>query len=143
MSEVSNPVILRECGSKDVNFILHSWLRTYKHRSDFAKMIRNDIFFKWHREIILNILKRSKTLVACYPEMDDLILRYLVYEKNDPLSIIHFTYVKLGYRKLGIAHSLINQSEIDLNQTLYTHKTYDGEEILKKYPKLIYDPYRI
>jgi hypothetical protein len=144
MSTTSTPFKVRPAYLEDVPFIFATWLRSYRHSSTFAKKISNEIYYSRHHLVIDLILKRegSKVLVA-HPEEDpDIILGYVVTEvQADGAEVVHYTYVKKSFRRMGIAEGL--WKELDKSKDYaFTHYTTDAEWLTKKY-NLTYDPYRI
>lgn len=138
---------VREFLQPDADFIYSSWLNSYKNDSSFARKIARSVFFKWHKKIVELILNRptTKVMIACFEETPEVILGYLVYERQTDLPVVHFAYVKKDYRQQGIANTLLKSQNLDLNQCLFSHWTdsiYDFK-FKEKYPKMMYDPYRI
>jgi ribosomal protein S18 acetylase RimI-like enzyme len=126
---------------EDLNFIFATWLRSYRHASQFARKISNEIFYSRHHLVIDLILKRngSKVLVAHPKGEPDVILGYVVTETQpDGANVLHYSYVKKSFRQMGIAKALWK----DMNSTVFTHHTADADWIAKKF-NLVYDPYRI
>src|ERR1700677_4935251 len=141
---ISMPIEIRPAYLEDIPFIFATWLRSYRHSSTFAKKISNDIYYLRHHLVIDLILKRegSKVLVVHPQGEPDVILGYVVTEKQpDGAEVVHYTYVKKSFRRMGIAETL--WKELDKNKSYtFTHYTTDAEWLNKKY-NLIYDPYRI
>ena len=134
----------RSLTENDKPFIFSSWLKHYKNRSYFAKRIRNSIFYKWHHIIIENILDRPATVVmVAHPEGEpDVILGFIVGEVVPENSVVHFVYVKPAFKRMGIAKHLFKKSKLDQAE-FFTHWTFDCDELLRKLPNIVYDPYRI
>lgn len=134
---------IRAVKETDREFIFASWLKNYKGTSEFAKRIKNDIYFNWHHKIIENIIRRPTTqiMVATLPEEEDVILGYIVYEPAIP--VIHYCLVKNEWQKLGIAKALLKFAKIE-SPVFFTHWTNPMNSLIhKRTIRLIYDPYRI
>jgi predicted GNAT family acetyltransferase len=131
--------------STDEAFVYSTWLRNYKHSSYFAKRIRPVTFFAGHHNIASHILKKEsvKVFVACPKDDIETILGYLVCEPDSDKQIIHFVFVKDAFRGLGVARALVEASQIDINKIHFTHWTYPVDEFIRKYPDIIYDPYKL
>lgn len=99
---------IRESGEKDNSFIINSWLKSIRETYPFTQ-ICNDIFYSNHEKKIHQILEQSSTLVAVNCEDPDHIFGYIVYQQP---AVIHYLYVKQPFRKLKIASSLIEASQI-------------------------------
>lgn len=130
---------------EDIPFIFATWLRSYRHSSNFARKISNDIFYKRHHMVIDLILKRTgSTVLVAHPIGEpDVILGYLVSETQniDALPVVHYTYVKRSFRQMGIAKAL--WKGLEDTPVIATHYTVDMDWLSKKHPKIMYDPYRI
>ena len=129
----------------DLEFIMKSWLHTYKYTSNFAKRIKHSIYYKWHHMVVTNILNRpnTKTYVAALKEDDDVIFGFLTTERMNEEQVIHFIYIKKDFRHMGLFRLLLEASNLDLDNAIFTHWTYSMDELTKKHQGLTYDPYRI
>jgi GNAT superfamily N-acetyltransferase len=116
----------------DRNFILNSWLKSYKD-SMVCKEIPSEIYYETQRELVSKVLDGAQVLVACSPESDKQIFGYIAYEHP---GLIHYIYVKFPYRKFGIGTSLMEQSEV-VAPYISTHLPRKH----KKAPEVIYNPY--
>lgn len=130
----------RPATAQDINFIFNSWLKSYRN-SDFAKKIPNDVYFSEHKEKITAILTNSTVLVACNPDTPSQIFGYLVMSQ-EPVTVLHYVYVKYPYRKLGIARRMVEDlnPQVGKKLTLCSHANYYWPEISAKF-KLVYNPY--
>lgn len=140
------PIVIREAKPQDVRFILSTWLNHFKNHSYFAKRITNGVYYPWHEKIAKRILGKPQTniLMATLPGDPEVLLAFLVYERSeiDP-PIIHFAFVKETWRKMGIAKELIMHSKINLHESIFTHWTYDADQLVKKFHGMIYNPYKL
>lgn len=137
---------IRSIEMADYNFIFNSWLKCYKNNSYFAKRIRNNVFFKYHHQVVERILDRASTRVLMAVSILDpnVVYGYLVTEKfDDNKDILHFTYIKEAFRKFGIGKELIKASGINPNEAIISHWTFDIDELSKKFPNMSYCPYLI
>lgn len=144
MISTTADIEVRDAFLEDISFIFATWLRSYRHSSSFAKKISNEIYYARHHLVIDLILKRdnSKVLVAHPKDEPDVILGYVVTEKQpDGANVVHYTYVKKSFRKMGVAQALWNGLNEKENYII-THYTTDADWLTKKY-NLTYDPYRI
>lgn len=128
--------------SQDKAFIYSTWLKNYKHSSYFAKRIRPVTYFKGHHIVIDHLLKKPSTnvIIACPKGDQETILGYLAYEILEK-PVVHFTFIKDAFRKMGIARALFEAAAIDPNKICFTHWTHPVDELIQKYPDMIYDPY--
>lgn len=159
MSVISSDVIeVRKYNpSLDKDYIYSTWLMQCKH-SYFAKRIKYPIYFKEHQKIIDHLMSKPsvKILIASPKNEADIISGYLAYEQKEEYPVVHFVYVKSIFRKLGIAKLLLKEANININSIRFTHFTYPqidhrtgkeyenaytADDLIKKYPDMIYNPY--
>ena len=143
MSHVTAGTELRAANRDDINFILATWLKSFRG-SDVSRGIPSEILFSEHQNLIKNILLNSTVTMLVSSEDSTQILGYIVHDIN--LPIVHYIYVKYPYRKLGLARHLFNNfynDRFELNQHIHcTHRTnYSRWGDLKDKYKLVYNPY--
>lgn len=131
---------------KDINFLLSTWLQSYRS-SDFANAIANDDYFPNHQILIMSILghENNAVTVVCDPEEQDQIIGYIVFNTKAP--IVYYCYVKHAFRKLGIAAWMFNsvregQGTSPGGMTTCTHKCRRWPAMSKKF-NLAYNPYLV
>jgi len=128
---------VRPAKLQDLPLIFSTWLRSYRHSSQFAKKLSNDVFFKWHHKVIERFIERGGQILIAHATGDsEVILGYLCYEP----SIVQYAYVKRAFRKMGIAKQLVEIAKISPKDQ-FTHWTTDTNWIIKKLPELTYNPY--
>ena len=127
----------------DEGFIFDSWLKSYKFMSQFAKNIPSETYYPSHRQIITGIIARPTTeVLIAHPEDDaDVILGYMVKERVS-VHVIHYVFIKEGFRRMGIAKRLMEHGEIAPSFT-FTHWTYAMNALVFKIPQIKYNPYLI
>lgn len=130
--------------STDQAFVYSTWLRNYKHSSYFAKRIKPVIFFAGHHNIVSHLLKKPemRVFVACPKDDLDTILGYLACEPGAK-PVVHFIFVKEAFRNMGVARSLFAKAIIEPNKMAFTHWTLPVDELIRKWPEMIYDPYKM
>lgn len=117
----------------DTNFILKSWLTTFKNTGPAVSRMLDQEYFDVYQKIVKNILNYATTTICCDSEEPDVIWGYIVYSDQ----AIHYVYTKETFRNLGVATHLISKTDLDH----YTHYTHGVRHLLKKYPQLIYNPF--
>lgn len=120
----------------DKSFIMATWLKGLRYGCEIFKEIPSDIYFKNYHRILESILTNPETeiRVACLKDDRDVILGYSVSKDN----ALHFIFVKSEWRQIGIAKSLVSP-KIDT----VTHLTKVGSSILKKHPKIVFNPFAL
>lgn len=97
---------IRDAQGTDLNCILDTFMESFFNDSQLANSCRVSIFKKNFRKVIDHILSRSTIQIACFPEDPNTILGYIVYEPG----IVHYTFVKMAFRRFGIATQLLNHA---------------------------------
>ncbi len=130
--------------SEDKAFVYSTWLRNYKHSSYFAKRIRPVVFFAGHHALLDHLFNKPEIMcaIACSPEDPGQIFGYLAYQLR-PKPILHFIFVKDDFRKMGVARTLIKSTGIDVASATFTHWTYPVDDIIRRFPEMIYSPYEM
>jgi RimJ/RimL family protein N-acetyltransferase len=128
----------------DKAFVFATWLRNYKQSSYFAKRIRPTQFFAGHHAVLEHLTNKPTTqiAIACPKGDDGTILGYLAFDKSFHGNIVaHFIFVKEAFRNMGVATELLRYAGIELPRVTITHWTYPIDEIVRKHPEIIYNPY--
>lgn len=136
------PLKLRAPSNEDLNFILNSWLKSFRN-SSFGSPQCNAVYYKNQQLLIKALLSQNLITVACSEQDDNHIYGYCVfnYLPGDILCI-HYLYTKFSFRKMGIARRIVDSiQKVDM-PVLYTHHTKFAE-LLKNKLSIIYDPYKV
>lgn len=136
-------IAVRHGQPADKEFIFGTWLRSYKHSSDFAKRISNDVFFSTHHKIVELILAKPNTEVLIAHPVDEpnVILGYVVLERIPNSEIVHFVYVKKAFRMMGIASYLFKGAGLYAGGFNFTHWTTSVNHMFHKLDNVTYNPY--
>lgn len=138
-----NEIIIRPKTHEDHDFIFSSWLKDFLDHSDFAHNIPRNIYFAFHKKIIEKILSRPSVivLIAAARSEKDVVLGYLVTERLPKLKLMHYVYVKEGFRNFGICKKLFIEAPFLIDDSVHiSHLTRSGL-ILAKRIGLRYAPY--
>jgi GNAT superfamily N-acetyltransferase len=83
------------------------------------------------RGTVLDLIKRGVTVsVVCLAARPDFLLGFIAYEQTADGPVVHYVYVKSGYRENGIASALIES--IATNAKVRTsHRTPLGDCLFK------------
>lgn len=143
------PIQVRGKTEDDRAFLFKSWLRSYRNSCGWES---NTVYY-WHRHKLIEHLWDDPTavwLVAVSPKDPTMIYGFLCGEATDAGYVVHYTFVRQVFRKVGIATALVcalqGQLEPDvekLDTTTITHMTPAARAIIRgKYANLaIYNPY--
>lgn len=139
-------VYIRSAKPQDLNFINHSWLKSYRNLPPVTS-IPNYVYWPKQTPIVAGLIERSQVLVLADGQDHDHIVGYVVYERKCDVCIVHYVYIKQTYRRLGLAQLLLNSVRAPLppeTPVLTTHwlKPCLFGHILKSVP-LVYNPYLI
>jgi hypothetical protein len=118
----------------DTNFILKSWLTTFKNTGPAVIRMLDSEYFQDYQVIIKHFMSHSKTTIVCDPDDEAVIWAYMVESPH----AIHYIYVKETFRQLGIGKFLVSQSK----HQHFTHWTHALKPIINKFPDLIYNPFK-
>ncbi len=138
--------MIRQGKEEDLPFIYSTWLRNYKHSSDFAKEIAPAVYYKFHQAAIERIIKRGAlVLMAVDNEAPDVIWGWAVVEKTPEADIVHYLYVKKAFRGLGVGTELLQMAQVNPTKLAYSHITTAGKKFLEGVAKsnALYIPYAI
>lgn len=135
------PIVrLRKATEADVPFIFNAWLSSYR-KSYFAKDMHNTIYYSEQHKIIENLLRTCETWVACSDIDPTQIFGFICSEFIDKQFVLHYAYVKQGFRFLGIGTMLLKQTQHDISKAgFYSHHTQAAHKLAAKY-RLIYSVY--
>ncbi len=105
------------------------------------KRIAKTQYFEGQHAVIEFLLKKSLCYVACDRAYPDQIVGYIIGELNNNQTILHWIYVKSGFRKMGIAKKLIQALRGDKEGRIwYTHDHYEAQDFKRKV-NMEYNPY--
>ena len=139
MEVLEDEVQFRPVENSDLNFILSSWLKSYRS-SPQVRDIPASIYFDCHQIIIKDILMHSsKTIVMCDSVNPEVILGYIVCDKDS--TRIHYLYIKHMFRGLGLGLKLFKQIEVDFPTDKPITVSHYNLAVANKSIKLSYDPY--
>lgn len=157
-ADIKNEIALIPASSGMVGFITNTWLKSYRN-SAFAWGMNDDTYYKFHHDIIANLIVKGSCLVATLKHDPSHFLGYICYDvrteigTGKPMLVIHYIYVKRRFRDLGLASHLLQQvldiEHIDGMVYAHTHRTkcyadYNAMNFRKPnhfVGKLTYNPY--
>lgn len=118
----------------DKAFIMSTWLKGLRYGNDWFELIEATAYYQKYHEAIERLLyfPDTEVKVACLKDSPDVILGYSVHTKDR----FHWIFVKKSWRGIGIAKSLVPDGIASV-----THLTDTGRQLLKKYPKIVFNPF--
>ena len=136
MTEQTATIALRSYLPADRNFILATWLRGLYYGDSWFSLIPKSIFMSNYHKMLERLLDSPgvEVTVACLKDDEDVIMGYAVSRTVEGSSVLDWVFVKSGWRKLGIAKSLIPK---DLKAC--THLTKVGKSL--KPSSVIFNPF--
>jgi hypothetical protein len=117
-------LVLRPPSADDAAFLRNSWVKSYAKWAAFRPgeeprpykgagpaRTHSHIYMPEQHALVGRILDKATTLVACNPAEHWQIFGYIVGERRSGFQdfdrpLVHYWYVKDGYRKLGIGRAL-------------------------------------
>lgn len=134
---------IRPAGDDDKNFILNSWLTSYyvQEQRYSLRGLTKGVFMTDHRAAVVDALNRSTVYCAADRHDPSHIYGWVCVEPDGEGELaLHYVYVKLPYRHMGICKALLSHS-LGSQRFTFTHKPTFG---LAKYFFEVakYNPYR-
>ena len=141
---------------RELGFIYDSWTRAVARDSIWHPNVGKrgvartpvppSLSLYYHDITLKKLLPKCTLLAACDPDDLDVILGYVCYEPD----VLHFVYVKGGFRRLGIGNRLMDEvfrrcngcwRQIEDSPVVVSHRT---EHLFKCWPevKWLWNPYR-
>lgn len=122
----------------DLNFLLATWLKSHKHSGHGMKRVHPAAYYRHHHPLVEAILSRGARVRVATPAGDDeTILGYAVSEPG----VLHYVYVKLPFRRFGIAMRLIGEMHSEVKQYSYFCDSDAAHALIRKLSHLTYNPY--
>lgn len=120
------------------NYILARWLRSFRDKNDYIKLVDSKSYFKAYEPYLKRIITQSSTIIkmAVLSDEPDVTLGFAIFTG----TVLHYVYVGSDFRNNGIASALVSIPEAI---TSFTHLTKAGLELWPKYaPDAIFNPFQ-
>jgi GNAT superfamily N-acetyltransferase len=107
----------------DYGFLIATWPKAiYYGSAHSGNEHERNLWFKAKYDLINTMLQnpRWEIRIACVDEDPSFILGYSVTMPNRDSRLVHFVYVKKGYRKQGIGKLLTGPERIDVSKADWT-----------------------
>lgn len=135
-NELNSLYEIRDYKPEDKSFIMATFLRGLYYGDSWFSLMPKDLFMDNYKRIVEALINKHQVKVACLCEDKDVILGYTIVSKD--LSTIHWVFVKLLFRKQGIAKSLCPTSP-----KYVSHLTDVGKNLLPKLKGTEFNPFSI
>lgn len=99
-------VKIRPPKPSDSNFILNSWLKSYRN-SLLTRTWKNEDYYPAQTKLIQNLVGEWPTHIICNSLDEDQIYGYVCGALTENEYIVHYAYMKWTYRKLGFIKTLV------------------------------------
>lgn len=125
----------------DRNFILNSWLKSYRN-SPATDRMENAAYYYEQSRVINDFLDHCPVIIACDPKDPSNIFGYLVYQFIDGYFVLHYIYVKHAFRSKGVGKYLVERAGFKVGEdtAFYTHHTKAANKMAYKF-RFVYNPY--
>ena len=110
---IEDLIEVRAAENHELNFVMHSWLRSLRSFEPFYRQMTNEIFYSEHGKKIDNAINRGYCLVVCPRDHPAIIAGYIVWQNKGDNTLCHYIYIKNEYRKMGIASLLLETIKTD------------------------------
>lgn len=94
----------------DLNFILNSWMTSYRTEYSF---LPDKVYYTGMQKLIGALALESQVLIAHEPNDPNKILGWMVYRppsEPDAAMLVHYTYVKHRYRRFGLGKRMLTSA---------------------------------
>lgn len=133
MTSQNDLLLERGIRGTDVDFILSSWLRSYR-LSEVVRPIPKDVYYEEHHRIARRLLEQSDVKMLVSTEDPDTIIACMISQK----PWIHYIYTKQQFRRMKLASGLVGDPG---SWEGYTHRTLLSQKI--RLPQAwVYNPYK-
>ena len=100
------PIKIRGLDASDENFIIDSFIKSYRNSIDVQSVAR-DAYFAGARKLFNRIYMQAEFRIACNKDDESEIYGWLAAQKiSDDFTLIYWANVKINFRKFGIARML-------------------------------------
>jgi hypothetical protein len=103
-------IIIRDAEYGDKSFIFSTWLKGVYYGCTYFRQMPQDLYYDLQGDQITKVLQDPSTHIRIACDQDDppWVVGFCVYKNSD----LHWIYVKLDFRKKGIARLLMQGVEI-------------------------------
>ena len=136
MTDDRDGYTIRACNSSDFNFIAATFLKGLYYGDTVFSLMPKHSFMKNYKPVIEALVVKNDVWVACLKDAPEVILGYSIVSKD--FTTIHWVFVKLAWRKKGIARSMLPQYP-----TAVTHLTAVGKSLLPKFKDCVFNPFQV
>lgn len=125
-------VVHRTVTRRDLPFLTQSWLRSNCKRG--YRHLEPQLYYYWHHRLLEALIPRSTVIVACSADDPDRIYGYGVAQYEGPTLLVHYLYVREGWRRQGIGRSIVRawMERWSPKALVWTHQTGHWEEFWKR-----------
>lgn len=136
MLNKSELVTIRDYTPEDKNFVYATLLRGIFYGGFFYGEMKKSTFMLRYHEVLDKLIPVSKIKIVCDRTDPDVIYSYCI--TNQDGTVVHFVFTKAAWRGIGLAKSII-----PLTVEACSHLTKQGLSILRKYPAIEFNPFRL
>lgn len=103
---IAAPVKVRQLDAQDEDYILDSFLKSYRHSID-VQSVPNHIYFHSARKLFSRIYMQAEFRVACHKDDESDIFGWLAYTPiSTDFTAVWWMNTKINFRRFGIAKLL-------------------------------------
>jgi hypothetical protein len=104
------PVTVRGMLPDDVNYIIDSWVQSYRHSPDM-QAVDDNLYKVEMRNRVYREVAQNKVLVACNPQVQNSIYGWICFippQVFGHLPVVSYVYVKSSVWRRGIGSGLVD-----------------------------------
>lgn len=139
-------VVVRVATPRDVPFVTSSWLKSFRKT---APRMDPRVYTYWHHRVLEALIPQSLGLVACDETDPDRIYGFGFAARDASMLVVHYIYVRGGYRGQGIGSAIVREwlDRYRPTSVVWTHETDAGRDFARHWraemPEMpaIFNPY--
>ena len=129
LGQLAAEVRLRPAVGGDLHFIQDTWLKGHA-LSDWGKSMSRGVYVEGQSKRMMRLLAESAVLVAATHEDENVIVGYMVARIEGERLLVHWSYVKHSWRRLGICRLMLAAMRgTSVRFVEYTHQTDKARKV--------------
>lgn len=116
----TDDIKVRAFREADIPLVMDSWMETYRSAPD-VRLVPNEVYFPTQRRVIRALMARCRLAVACDPNDEDQVYGWVAWEERERDVVIHYTYTKGIFRRMGVARRLWQVANPSGKDVVATH----------------------
>lgn len=131
----------RAARESDIPFLFSTWIKHQRYQG-FNQDIPWSTYYANEKRKVAQVLAKSSVTIIHNPDDDDQIYGWVCYQLVKDLLVIHYSYVKRPYQRLGLLKACLIKAYPDFgrSEVAITAMSREIAHLLERH-RLIYNPY--